>query len=700
MGTFVDIQGNFNGEWLHGVERSVDSGWHTLGRRVEGEVGDQGIKIPPGLFVRYADESVPNPFDDGADSSKFAKPEIDIKLESQLPEDERSTGPDPLIIFPPQVLKPFKGGRAFRCEFLYQMELHGEYVFWPRYRPDPIAGYKDGKKVYADDRSAFVYFMFNGEGRDDIIDVSPKSDMALWDIQEFAFRADGVVEFGLGLLSPWGLWHGSNWFLDGWRLEKVGEIPTDHRGKPRFQYERTYVLLHTSASKSWSIAVAEATWNDRHYTIGSSADDSGVGDLDVRQIVAVNPKLWGPGEDGRGLLGFYEKYYPGVDARQVVVDTPTALVEALKTPFDDLPALEQYSEDPPPPPPNTGKFNFTLHCQTGYEGIENFLSVVKPWGVKTVGGVEDLVRYKAAGAKNGIARYMTHWDENTTVDGYLAQFQDSLETNMAAGGIDVIEILNEQDPNNPKVIRFLINASNELYRRYGTDVRAALGNWAVGNGDGPQLLDLARVIEANHHTMGQHTYFPVCLQYAEAWMESEAQWYHMRHNLHIDPHFVSNGVFVDWLGTESGAVEGVPVESVGYRLKSLAALVVGGERPIPRARINPSFLKLKQIPLIYQPKNVEEARKQLKLMGDMVRAGVGPLDPTGGWRDDDALNGDLPRYTNLILRCRDKKRAWNADHQNRDLGDCIFTVGQKFIDWLNFRLETGDMDYLASALAK
>lgn len=50
-------------------------------------------------------------------------------------------------------------------------------------------------------------------------------------------------------------------------------------GGPRVQYERTYVLLPQSAGPEWANAVINATWKGHRYTIGSSADDAGIGDL-------------------------------------------------------------------------------------------------------------------------------------------------------------------------------------------------------------------------------------------------------------------------------------------------------------------------------------------------------------------------------------------------------------------------------------
>jgi hypothetical protein len=100
---------------------------------------------------------------------------------------------------------------------------------------------------------------------------------------------------------------------------------TGDRGDPREQYERTYVLLPPDADSSWAMAVVEATWNQRHYTIGGSADDAGIGDLDVRRVIAVNPQKWSD-----DLRAFFEEYYSGIEYIPVSASTPDELISKLE----------------------------------------------------------------------------------------------------------------------------------------------------------------------------------------------------------------------------------------------------------------------------------------------------------------------------------------------------------------------------------
>jgi hypothetical protein len=101
--------------------------------------------------------------------------------------------------------------------------------------------------------------------------------------------------------------------------------PEPERGLPREQYERTYVLLPPTAGAAWALAVADATWDDRRYTIGSSADDAGIGNLDARRVIAVNPQDWGD-----DLQAFFEQHYAGVDYIPIVARTPAELAQKLE----------------------------------------------------------------------------------------------------------------------------------------------------------------------------------------------------------------------------------------------------------------------------------------------------------------------------------------------------------------------------------
>jgi len=145
-----------------------------------------------------------------------------------------------------------------------------------------------------------------------------KHNDAYWDDASLVVVGKEEPIYGINLPHP----------PDTGQMETLNQQSPGQRGKPRAQYERTYVLLPPGAGKEWAKTAAEAVWK-KGYTVGRSADDAGVGDLDKRTVIAINPEQWGSGEDGSGLRGFFAKYYPGVQFRTVTAATPEQLRQVL-----------------------------------------------------------------------------------------------------------------------------------------------------------------------------------------------------------------------------------------------------------------------------------------------------------------------------------------------------------------------------------
>jgi hypothetical protein len=112
-------------------------------------------------------------------------------------------------------------------------------------------------------------------------------------------------------------------YIDDAELVVVAEVKP--RGEPREQYSRVYVLLPPTAGPEWAKAVIDARWKSDRWTVGASADDGGIGDLDYRTVIAVNPQLW-PGD----LCAWYAEHYPGVAYVPVEAATPAELAEKLR----------------------------------------------------------------------------------------------------------------------------------------------------------------------------------------------------------------------------------------------------------------------------------------------------------------------------------------------------------------------------------
>jgi hypothetical protein len=108
--------------------------------------------------------------------------------------------------------------------------------------------------------------------------------------------------------------------------EGVVASPGPARGLPRVQYARTYVLLPSSAGGEWIGALIRSGVLERYrWTVGYSADDAGIGDLDTRTVIVVNPDAWAD-----PILPWFQTWYPGVAVRAIKASTPDELEAKLR----------------------------------------------------------------------------------------------------------------------------------------------------------------------------------------------------------------------------------------------------------------------------------------------------------------------------------------------------------------------------------
>ena len=105
------------------------------------------------------------------------------------------------------------------------------------------------------------------------------------------------------------------------------------RGTPRLQYNRVYFLLPNEPptldgnlrASRWVQALTNSGILTRYrLTLGFSADDAAVGDLDQRHVVAINPETW-PGS----LADFYAQNYPGINFKPIRAASPEDLQKIL-----------------------------------------------------------------------------------------------------------------------------------------------------------------------------------------------------------------------------------------------------------------------------------------------------------------------------------------------------------------------------------
>jgi GH24 family phage-related lysozyme (muramidase) len=106
------------------------------------------------------------------------------------------------------------------------------------------------------------------------------------------------------------------------------EVAPMTRGAPRVEYARTYRLVNSDANMQAWLAAAEAAYALRQ-TIGFSADDAGIGDLDSRRVILQ-------GHHPAGMPEWFAQHYPGVD---VMTDTAPAPPVAPRPPVSQTKAL-------------------------------------------------------------------------------------------------------------------------------------------------------------------------------------------------------------------------------------------------------------------------------------------------------------------------------------------------------------------------
>jgi hypothetical protein len=96
-------------------------------------------------------------------------------------------------------------------------------------------------------------------------------------------------------------------------------------GQTRVSYHRVYLLLPPSADLKWLLAAARGGFEGR-YTIGFSADDAGIGELESRHVLAVNPHHW----PETLTAAWFHNHYPGVRFTAVVANRPEDLEAWLR----------------------------------------------------------------------------------------------------------------------------------------------------------------------------------------------------------------------------------------------------------------------------------------------------------------------------------------------------------------------------------
>ncbi len=496
----------------------------------------------------------------------------------------------------------------------------------------------------------------------------------------FIAPANGKVTIYLCATSVWNF-KTSDAYWDKVALKKVDDDdtpPPEGRGQPRMQYERTYILLPQNCGEAWALAAVEGGHAERR-TVGYSADDAGIGDLDVRKVIAVNPDEW-PSD----LEAFFNQYYPGIHYAAIEAATPDELREKLSGPFDPGPP-----PGPPQPPPYDGPLNLIdPHMQTIEPGVlvasqvagrsplmQKILSLYYTWQYNRAQNLTRQTTFKyVRDAKPNYVKVFSFED----VYGGLRAYPGALVgvrhfTNDYGGMIDVepalgarrwvdlfrgalyttCDYINQNFPNIKKPY-FFMEGPNELVpshnaplvkraldldlaiclelERTGLPI-ASIGYCAgVGNpheSEFPLIVPLARELERTGGALGLHLYW-----WANKNESGVASWwkYHAGRYQEVDKELVRHGIHVDWLCGESGVVAS---EDGGHHLNAHS-----------------------------------------------------------GWRD--VMTWD--RYLDDLLTVNQWDNEWNVTHEGRMKGRSYFTTCATFCNWFPFRLTQKEFEAIAAAL--
>lgn len=237
------------------------------------------------------------------------------------------------------------------------------YRFTAQVFPDIVKGRHAGKKVRPDD----IWHAEARVGWSDPDTPWPRAEdgdvkWAKWfnvHSENFRYGAynqiwqefdapDSTVRLWLECKAKWGDAE-NNWFMDAFSLEPVKifpkpspkpepephpvphpepepkPTPTQARGTPRMQYERNYILLPKDLPPQMVVSAMRVAY-EIHATVGFSADDAGVGDLDQRRVICVNPDRVGTGIN----QAWYDQHYPGVKFIPVTAKRAAELEKKLR----------------------------------------------------------------------------------------------------------------------------------------------------------------------------------------------------------------------------------------------------------------------------------------------------------------------------------------------------------------------------------
>ena len=372
-----------------------------------------------------------------------------------------------------------------------------------------------------------------------------------WEIALEIEGCSSAVTVFLRTITLWPYKH-CDAYWDDVRLEIVAEPapePVVCAGLPRIDYARTVNVIRQDATAERAAAIFATCWANGKQTVTGSYDDAGIGDLSEKTAV-----LWDiDAVDQPDYQEFYQQYYPGT----------RVLFQG-----DSAPVPPVGGNEPAPYPLRKNRIG--LH--SAYVGAQswNYIEQAAPSCQKYFSAgdcyqakirapqVTTVWRKFVQALPSGTPREQAVW--------YVAQYQAELQTaatnmgltvNALLAGIDGIESYNETVCSNNaaainRAVDFEVEFADQLYRKFGSDVRPVLLNVAVGNpleSEVALLLPAAEMAEYYGGWIGYHAYWAANATrsyLADGWQWHAGRWQEW------DKVFTANGIYPCYLSTESG----------------------------------------------------------------------------------------------------------------------------------------------------
>lgn len=176
--------------------------------------GYNELQVPEGWLLT-TDEG-PNELVPG-DGGLFARPEVRVVDTGAFPEDERA-----MFIFEGNnTVKAFKGYAPTSFAMFQDVYLQpGRYRMTLNFFPDLVASYNDnGNRVFATDPLSGEMRIIHNDGGSGWTTVSTGQRNTR--VYDFSVSQPGAVRLGAAFRNRFGIAN-NGWFLDDWRLERIG----------------------------------------------------------------------------------------------------------------------------------------------------------------------------------------------------------------------------------------------------------------------------------------------------------------------------------------------------------------------------------------------------------------------------------------------------------------------------------------------